>query len=102
MHEFNRSRLFSPWTDPDTGVTTYILSHKVAPVQEVFYFVNDSMSADGRYIFSADNRRELSRWDSEHDFAHVSMAIPVLGRNISAHPQKSQIIVNRPCTVSCT
>lgn len=52
------------------------------------------VSADGRYIFSADNRRELSRWDSEHDFAHVSMAIPVLGRNISAHPQKPQIIVN--------
>jgi WD40 repeat protein/Tfp pilus assembly protein PilF len=52
------------------------------------------MSADGRYIFSADNRRTLSRWDSEHDFAHVSMPIPVLGRNISAHPQKSQIVVN--------
>ncbi|MBZ0303292.1 MAG: oligogalacturonate lyase family protein [Anaerolineae bacterium] len=45
------SNLFTPWTDPESGVTSYILSKKVAPVQEAFYFVNDSMSGDGRYLW---------------------------------------------------
>ncbi len=43
------SDLFTPWTDPESGVTSYILTHKVAPVQEAFYFVNDSMDTAGRY-----------------------------------------------------
>jgi hypothetical protein len=46
-----KSTLFTPWTDPDSGVTSYILSKKVALVQEAFYFVNDSMSRDGRYLW---------------------------------------------------
>lgn len=46
-----QSDLFTPWTDPESGVTSYILSKKVAPVQEAFYFVNDSMSRDGRYLW---------------------------------------------------
>lgn len=51
MFDFDRSSVFSPWTDPSSGVTVYLLSHKVAPVQEAFYFVNDSMSQDGRYLW---------------------------------------------------
>ncbi|MAS32617.1 MAG: hypothetical protein CL610_01335 [Anaerolineaceae bacterium] len=46
-----KSNLFTPHTDPESDVTIYILSKKVAPVQEAFYFVNDSMSADGRYLW---------------------------------------------------
>lgn len=45
------SRLFTPWTHPDTGVTVYLLTEKVAPVQEAFYFVNDSMTHNGRYLW---------------------------------------------------
>jgi hypothetical protein len=46
-----KSDLFTAWTDPQSNTTSYILSKKVAPVQEAFYFVNDSMSADGRYLW---------------------------------------------------
>ncbi|MAU10393.1 MAG: hypothetical protein CL607_11265 [Anaerolineaceae bacterium] len=46
-----KSDLFTPWQDPESGVTSYILSKKVAPVQEVFYYVNNSMSADDRYLW---------------------------------------------------
>jgi hypothetical protein len=48
---FNDSNLFTPVTHPESGVTIYVLKHRVAPVQQGFYFVNDSMSADGRYLW---------------------------------------------------
>lgn len=37
---------FVPWTDPVSGVTSYLLNERVAPVQMVTYFVNPSISAD--------------------------------------------------------
>ncbi|MGC9396337.1 MAG: hypothetical protein ACP5J4_15950 [Anaerolineae bacterium] len=49
MIDLAKSKLFTPWTDPDSGVTSYILTQKVAPVQEAFYFVNNSVTRDGRY-----------------------------------------------------
>lgn len=52
------------------------------------------MSADGRYIFSADVRSTLHRWDTKKEFAYESIKIPVLGRIITAHPTKPQIIIN--------
>ncbi|MCK4704715.1 MAG: PD40 domain-containing protein, partial [Gammaproteobacteria bacterium] len=51
-------------------------------------------SIDGRYIFSADNRSTLHKWDTEKEFAHESVEIPVLGRIIIGHPTKPQIIIN--------
>lgn len=51
MIPFNDSNLFTPITHPESGVTSYVLTHRVAPVQQGFYFVNDSMSADGRYLW---------------------------------------------------
>jgi len=51
MIELAESKLFTPWTNPDTGVTVYLLTKKVAPVQQTFYFVNDGMSRDGRYLW---------------------------------------------------
>ncbi len=45
------TRLFTPITQPESGVTIYVLSHKVAPVQEAFYFSNASMPEDGRYLW---------------------------------------------------
>jgi len=51
MHDLAHSALFTSWSDPDSPVTVYLLTEKVAPVQEAFYFVNDSMSLDGRYLW---------------------------------------------------
>ena len=52
------------------------------------------VSTNGKYIFSADNRSILHRWDTENNFKHKSIKIPVLGRLIAAHPSKPQIIIN--------
>ena len=51
MINFTDSDLFTPVTHPESGVTSYVLTRRVAPVQQGFYFVNDSMSADGRYLW---------------------------------------------------
>jgi len=42
---------FQAWTDPESGITSYILSERVAPVQENFYFVNSGISADERWLW---------------------------------------------------
>ena len=51
MIDLKNTSLFSPFTHPESGITSYILTRKVAPVQKGFYFVNDSMSGDGRYLW---------------------------------------------------
>lgn len=51
MIDFNNRNLFTPFAHPESEVTFYILTRKVAPLQQGFYFVNDSMSADGRYLW---------------------------------------------------
>ncbi|MBN1523890.1 MAG: PD40 domain-containing protein [Spirochaetales bacterium] len=45
------SVLFSPYTDPESGITNYLLNKRVAPVQQGFYFVNTSFSADNRFLW---------------------------------------------------
>jgi len=40
---------FTPLTPAD--VPLHVLSRRVAPLQQSFYFVNDSMSADGRFLW---------------------------------------------------
>ncbi len=45
------SKFFTQWKDPTSGVISYILTKKVAPVQEAFYFVNSSFSNDNRYLW---------------------------------------------------
>ncbi len=44
------SPLFTPYRDPG-GQTFYILTRRAAPQQQAFYFVNDSCSPDGRYLW---------------------------------------------------
>lgn len=39
--DFNDSPLFTPVTHPQSGVTVHVLTHRVAPAQQGFYFVND-------------------------------------------------------------
>jgi len=51
MLNLKNSPLFTPYTHPESGVTIYLLTRKVAPVQEAFYFVNSGFSASGRYLW---------------------------------------------------
>jgi len=43
--------LFSPWRDPVSGVTSFLLRQRIAPLQQSFYFTNDSFSRDARYYW---------------------------------------------------
>src|SRR5512138_2442978 len=43
---------FTPYTDPSSGVTSYILTEHVAPIQQSFYFTNPSISQDGRWLWT--------------------------------------------------
>ena len=45
------SRLFVKRTDPVSGVSHYVLSERLAAYQQGFYFVNNSMMDDGRYLW---------------------------------------------------
>ncbi|MDQ3657679.1 MAG: oligogalacturonate lyase family protein [Chloroflexota bacterium] len=51
MQSIHESRAFTAWTDPQSGVTSYLLDQRVAPQQLTFYFVNSGMTDDGRYIW---------------------------------------------------
>jgi hypothetical protein len=51
MINLSESRLFTPIKNPDNGVTIYLLTQKVAPLQQNFYFVNDGMTSDGRFLW---------------------------------------------------
>jgi hypothetical protein len=46
-----QSPLFTRWHDPVTGVESYILSRRVAPLQQSFYYVNPSVAHDGRFFW---------------------------------------------------
>src|SRR4051812_37967167 len=46
-----RSELFERWRDPHSGVVSFLLTHRVAPIQQTFYFVNSGFSNDGRYLW---------------------------------------------------
>ncbi len=45
------SRLFSRWTNPSSGVTSLVLTKRIAPVQQSFYYTHPSFSADGRFLW---------------------------------------------------
>lgn len=46
-----KSDLFVPWVDPESGVTSYLLKDRHAPFQQAFYFTNSNMTNDGRYMW---------------------------------------------------
>ena len=46
-----RSGLFERWRDPQSGVESFLLTQRVAPIQQTFYFVNSGFSDDGRYLW---------------------------------------------------
>ncbi len=42
---------FRAWRDPVSGVESYLLTDRVAPVQQSFYYTNPSMSRDARWLW---------------------------------------------------
>lgn len=51
MFELEKSKLFTPIKNDASGITFYLLTHKIAPLQQNFYFVNDGMTRDGRFLW---------------------------------------------------
>jgi len=49
--DLSRHPYFTSWTDPQSGVESFILTDRVAPVQQSFYYTNPSLSADGRWLW---------------------------------------------------
>jgi len=45
------SRLFTPWRNPSNGVESLILTERVAPVQQTFYYTHPSFTNDGRFLW---------------------------------------------------
>lgn len=45
------SSLFEAWTDPESGVLSYVLTDDTAPRQQSFYFTNCNLAANGRYLW---------------------------------------------------
>ena len=50
-HDLASHPYFTPWTDPQSGKVSYILTEKVAALQKSFYFVNTSLSPDGAWLW---------------------------------------------------
>jgi len=42
---------FEAWQDPESGLVSYLLRERVAPLQKAFYFVNSSLSQDGKWLW---------------------------------------------------
>ncbi|MCA9894733.1 MAG: hypothetical protein KC615_17220 [Anaerolineae bacterium] len=79
-----KSDLFTPWTDPQSSLTTYILTKKAAPVHEVFYYVNNSMTNDGRYLwfycaYPPSDRRTLGLLDMQTGEINVYPDVQIMG-----------------------
>jgi hypothetical protein len=45
------SRLFERWVNPRSGIVSWILAERPAPVQQSFYFATPSATDDGRYLW---------------------------------------------------
>jgi hypothetical protein len=43
--------LFETWTNPGSGVSSFVLTRRVAPLQQSFYFTNSGFTDDGRYLW---------------------------------------------------
>ena len=80
MHAFKKSRHFKEYTDPESGIVSYIFDAPSIPLSQSFYFTNPSATSDGRYIWmycafppaaSAAFGRTLGVVDLENDtFTH--------------------------------
>lgn len=64
--------MFTPWRDPASGVESLILSRRMAPVQQHFYYTNPTFTHDGRFLwitcaFPPANQKMLAVVDFERD-----------------------------------
>ena len=50
-YDLGKHPFFTRWQDPASGIESYILTERVAPVQFPFYFTNSSISPDGEYLW---------------------------------------------------
>ena len=51
MFDLSRHPYFTSYTDPKSGIVSYILTEKVAPLQRQFYFAQPSITEDGKYLW---------------------------------------------------
>ncbi len=42
---------FTEWTEPSSGIKSFVLTKMLAPIQQSFYFTNSSLSADEKYLW---------------------------------------------------
>ncbi len=42
---------FTPWTDPASGVESFILTRRAAPFQKILYYTAPGLSHDGRHLW---------------------------------------------------
>jgi hypothetical protein len=49
--DLSKHPLFEPWRDPESGIVSYLLADRLAPIQQSFYFVNSSVSRDGKWLW---------------------------------------------------
>lgn len=51
MHDLGRHPYFERWEDPESGIVSYLLKERVAPIQQTFYFTNSSVSRDENWLW---------------------------------------------------
>ncbi len=50
-YDLSKHPYFESWIDPNTGVESFILTKRVAPLQQSFYFTASSFSADEEWLW---------------------------------------------------
>jgi len=51
MYDLSKHPFFEKWTDPASGVESFLLKKRVAPIQQSFYFTNQSISENGEWLW---------------------------------------------------
>ncbi len=51
MLDLSKHPYFTEYTDKKSGIKSYVLTEKVAPLQRQFYFAQPSVTADGKYLW---------------------------------------------------
>lgn len=51
MFDLSKHPYFTEYTDPKSGIVSYILTEKVATLQRHFYFAQPSITSDGKYLW---------------------------------------------------
>lgn len=51
MYDLSEHPYFEKWTDPESGVESFVLKERIAPFQQSFYYTNQSVSEDGEWLW---------------------------------------------------